>query len=33
MPIPAPPGGTMGVTFSSGKRDIRSKKRANSGCF
>ncbi len=32
MPMPAPPGGTIGVTFSSGSLDIRSKKRPSSGC-
>ena len=32
MPIPAPPCGTMGVTFSSGSLAICSKKSASSGC-
>ena len=32
MPIPAPPGGTIGVTFSSGILDIFSKKSAISVC-
>ncbi|CDF43637.1 unknown [Roseburia sp. CAG:182] len=32
IPIPAPPCGTIGVTFSSGSRDMRSKKRPSSGC-
>ena len=32
IPIPAPPSGTIGVTFSSGRRLILSKKRPTSGC-
>ena len=32
MPMPEPPGGTMGVTFSSGSLDIFSKKSAMIGC-
>ena len=32
IPIPAPPGGTIGVTFSSGIRLMRSKNRPISGC-
>ena len=32
MPMPAPPGGTMGVIFSSGSIVIRSKNAATSGC-
>ncbi len=32
MPMPAPPGSTMGVIFSSGRRDIRSNIVATSGC-
>ena len=31
MPMPEPPGGTMGVIFSSGKKVIRSKNAATSG--
>ena len=33
IPIPAPPSGTIGVTFSSGSLDIFSKKSAISVCF
>ena len=32
MPMPAPPGGTIGVTFSSGRNVMRSKNAATSGC-
>ena len=32
MPMPAPPGGTMGVIFSSGSIVMRSKNAATSGC-
>ena len=32
IPMPAPPSGTIGVTFSSGRRLILSKKRPTSGC-
>ena len=32
MPMPAPPGGTMGVIFSRGRKVIRSKKAATWGC-
>ena len=32
MPIPAPPGGTIGVIFSSGRRLMRSKNLPISGC-
>ncbi len=32
MPMPAPPSGTMGVTFSKGRNVIRSKNIASSGC-
>ena len=32
IPIPAPPGGTIGVIFSNGRRLILSKKRPMSGC-
>ena len=32
IPMPAPPGGTMGVIFSRGRKVIRSKKAATSGC-
>ena len=33
MPIPEPPMGTIGVTFSNGRNVIRSKNMPNSGCF
>ena len=32
MPMPAPPGGTMGVIFSVGASSLRSKNAATSGC-
>ena len=32
IPMPAPPGGTMGVIFSRGRKVMRSKKAATSGC-
>ena len=32
IPMPAPPGGTMGVTASRGRRLMRSKNRPISGC-
>ena len=33
MPIPLPPMGTMGVIFSSGRKVMRSKNMASSGCL
>ena len=33
MPIPEPPMGTIGVTFSRGRNVIRSKNIASSGCL
>ena len=33
MPMPAPPIGTIGVTFSKGRNVMRSKNIANSGCL
>ena len=32
IPMPAPPGGTMGVIFSRGRKVMRSKKAVTSGC-